>query len=885
MTIAPRIPLRTNASSDYAAGKGSLRTAIFRVLKFDFAANTAMRDLDARLSGSEAVHHLDALENALLEDAAALVVWGSQQGITYSLFYLLGLASATDFAMVPSYFPLTQSLSSIVAQIQVRMWRSIVLVIPDAHVAAACRCAANLWRRHRVSVRLVSHADETSCNATPWRDFSRAASGQARRGAAASSRARDGRQFIVRRNASGMVELTVWQHTVLNQHARRRVASLLGYRVLPTLHVTPISSADSIVLHAGNLLCGFPICSQQHGFASLSQGDRAALSRGGGFDLMANPAQWRWVEEDDRLRRATRALLASGAISVGSHAREQPTLRSVHACFAGGGAVTSKLMARLRRLGCANPLAIWGASEVGTVGRSNDGLTYALLSSVQEWKVVPFGPYGGGGNGGSGQLPVSGQPPSVVGELWLRTDATARHADPSADWRYTPDGFFRTRNIVRVVDAGSGASSGSSGGSDQGRSGSSGGSSGGGGSRSSSGGGGSSSGGGGSSKSQTAGAPGLRATSSPLRSVLSAWSRAQVPQRTKTHYIMDRYGRPSLLSVAEQRPQRPSPRQQPPRVMQLDKTTRVFRLPSNAWVATGALERQIEAKRAVSLAAVLLDRQASSYDSSVAVVVWPSDEGRALEEAALRREVVAALAQPAAIDFGGGSGALVKLGRMVRADEAWESRPRAKFQAVLSSYFLGEGGQAAASRVVAAVLHEQAQHMRVEMSAVLRENAVPQAAAAFAIDSILACSSGACLVRSADGTVREPERSLEPYSPHVPLPARLARFDSEPWQLYDLHSSMSAASERPSADDVLHAIRVLHARRERLGEVLPAVSPSLGLLQMLGSRVLLRLHCANSIAVQAPTLLAEGWASAGSRAVHERVLRVCRAEWFADTST
>ena len=34
----------------------------------------------------------------------------------------------------------------------------------------------------------------------------------------------------------------------------------------------------------------------------------------------------------------------------------------------------------------------------------------------------------------------------------------------------------------------------------------------------------------------------------------------------------------------------------------------------------------------------------------------------------------------------------------------------AKFQAVLSSYFLGDGGQAAASRVVAAGLHAQAQH-------------------------------------------------------------------------------------------------------------------------------------------------------------------------------
>ena len=51
------------------------------------------------------------------------------------------------------------------------------------------------------------------------------------------------------------------------------------------------------------------------------------------------------------------------------------------------------------------------------------------------------------------------------------------------------------------------------------------------------------------------------------------------------------------------------------------------------------------------------------------------------------------------------------------------------------------------------------------------------AAANFAIDAILACvphaAGSACLTRRADGTLREPERRLQPYDPGAALEERL----------------------------------------------------------------------------------------------------------------
>ena len=86
-----------------------------------------------------------------------------------------------------------------------------------------------------------------------------------------------------------------------------------------------------------------------------------------------------------------------------------------------------------------------------------------------------------------------------------------------------------------------------------------------------------------------------------------------------------------------------------------------------------------------------------------------------------------------------------------------------------------------------------------------------------------------------------------------------------------------------TARETIHALHVLRAAKERLVDVLPAVWPSLGILQPLGIRFRLRLECAIAIAMKAPALLE---VERRSGVVYPAVMRVCRPEWFgAETSS
>ena len=119
------------------------------------------------------------------------------------------------------------------------------------------------------------------------------------------------------------------------------------------------------------------------------------------------------------------------------------------------------------------------------------------------------------------------------------------------------------------------------------------------------------------------------------------------------------------------------------------------------------------------------------------------------------------------------------------------------------------------------------------------------------------------------------------HDPGASLASRLARFDSEPWHLWDLReaclewpSMPHCGPSAPSADELARAIRVLHAERARLVDILPAVVPSLGLLQQCDIRFQQRLSCAFAIP---PSLLAERRAPS----TYEGVMRACRPQWFS----
>jgi len=75
------------------------------------------------------------------------------------------------------------------------------------------------------------------------------------------------------------------------------------------------------------------------------------------------------------------------------------------------------------------------------------------------------------------------------------------------------------------------------------------------------------------------------------------------------------------------------------------------------------------------------------------------------------------------------------------------------------------------------------------------------------------------------------------------------------------------------------AIKLLHACRHRLFDVLPSVWPSLGLLQQLDMRFRRRLECAHAVAHTKLSLLA---ADKRAQDVYEGVMRACRPEWFMD---
>jgi hypothetical protein len=297
----------------------------------------------------------------------------------------------------------------------------------------------------------------------------------------------------------------------------------------------------------------------------------------------------------------------------------------------------------------------------------------------------------------------------------------------------------------------------------------------------------------------------------------------------------------------------------------VDKVTAPFQLRSGRWVAAGRIARAIAGDQSVFANAAVFGSEAT--DSPVALV-WPASEYAGASKRALLRLVHSQLRRsnrtiehwerPAAV---------------VVADERWEFAPRAKVRAQLVARF-GSALNAALPGTVPEALPAVniAAERTARLAATLRRamSGVLSGRGMGVIDALLACVDGGCLLRNANGTLRDPELRAAPYDPSAPLAARRRRFDDEPWHLWDMRLE---ESQKERSDALLR----LHAARDRLVDVLPPMLPSLGALHKFGIRFQLRLACAAAVAARRPALLSGG----SSAEVYADVMATCRPEWGA----
>ena len=756
------------------------------------------------LTGAAVAAQMHALETVLPFDST-LIVWGSMQGNQYTLLYLAGVISPVDMVLLPSYLSLEPAVRSVVRQLNTS---SLSLVVPAAHLHAACR-VVRAHERSGIRVRLVSLGAATSCNATAWDEMVGPLTAPRNTSVPPSTaRRRPARQFVARRDVHGLPELTVWEEHQLGSYARQQ-ASYCAQHQIGGLHVTPVSSPDAAPFILGGLVCGFPIVAMPRGFSRLGA-HVDALS--GPYEIVANPAQWRWVEEAYRLHAFAHARVKRLCAGSVPQLAPRPLVRPAHACMCGGGAVEPRLVEIFRKeLSCRSVLVLWGSMELGSIGASFDGGETFTLADPIRWDVRPIGPYGQRHGQRRAWSSSSSAVGGAVGELWLETRTQARHADGVSYAGRVEDGLVRTRNVVLVL---------------------------------------------------------LNRSGVPARNI-PATRRVQV----------------------------------------LDKTTALFRMAAagkhtGSWVPTGLLERRVESAGTVLRAAIFSASDAtdgggvggtSPSSAALVCVVWPTDRSQAHDAATFQRWVEAAVTEAVKSDGWPVPSFTRPPIHVVVAGEPWEYRPRAKLQAMLREYFLGAGGEPVSARHAAAGLMHHARLLRAKMHEVAA-GAVTAGATGIVDDalirilcrSLLAClADGACFQRNHDGSLREPERRLTAYDPDASLSARLARFDDVPWQLWDGREACATqapaahnwecetTSAPPSAIQLAAAIRMLSASRELLLDVIPAVMPSLGLLQPLGMRFRLRLECAAAVATQAPELLGQRSAD-----VYVSVLRICRPEWF-----
>eukprot|EP01052_Picozoa_sp_SAG31_P022220 SAG31_NODE_1756_length_7343_cov_2.790309_5_plen_1157_part_00 len=141
----------------------------------------------------------------------------------------------------------------------------------------------------------------------------------------------------------------------------------------------------------------------------------------------------------------------------------------------------------------------------------------------------------------------------------------------------------------------------------------------------------------------------------------------------------------------------------------------------------------------------------------------------------------------------------------------------------------------------------------------------------FVLDAIMACNAvrrdnnavtpagldTGCMLRSANGILREPSLRPTVYRIESSISERRNRFDAIPWHLWDLPRTVNFHGQHTtlSASDIADGIEQLYRRKDDIAASIPLYLPSLGLLHEFGSRFRDRLTNAYRLSIVAPHVL------------------------------
>ena len=321
----------------------------------------------------------------------------------------------------------------------------------------------------------------------------------------------------------------------------------------------------------------------------------------------------------------------------------------------------------------------------------------------------------------------------------------------------------------------------------------------------------------------------------------------------------------------------------------IDKTTCPFQLKNRKWIRTGIVERAIEGGQTVFLNSVIFG---SMNSNDIIAVVWLSTEANIKyrdddENNSMLLQYLRNILKDQVYDY-----EIPKY--VIKSDEPWEYRPRAKIRKVLQlkfgslvnkiipktvdSIYAGNVNLAVEKNI------QFTKRIKNEIRLLLGDGSCQDNVRINICNILLGCFTDkdgdkSCMIRTKSGLLREPSLRHIPYKPDetMSLADRLNRYDNEPWHYWDLQEERS--------DNILDVqkftkfLLTLRNNKERIEEVLPLILPSLGLLIPYGIRFRMRLDCLIRIATVKPTLLSQ---KKMTKALYVNVLKICRHEWFED---
>ena len=325
------------------------------------------------------------------------------------------------------------------------------------------------------------------------------------------------------------------------------------------------------------------------------------------------------------------------------------------------------------------------------------------------------------------------------------------------------------------------------------------------------------------------------------------------------------------------------------KISMIDKTTCPFQLKNRKWIRTGIVERAIEGGQTVFLNSVIFG---SMNSNDIIAVVWLSTEANIKyrdddENNSMLLQYLRNILKDQVYDY-----EIPKY--VIKSDEPWEYRPRAKIRKVLQlkfgslvnkiipktvdSIYAGNVNLAVEKNI------QFTKRIKNEIRLLLGDGSCQDNIRINICNILLGCFTDkdgdkSCMIRTKSGLLREPSLRHIPYKPDetMSLADRLNRYDNEPWHYWDLQEERS--------DNILDVqkftkfLLTLRNNKERIEEVLPLILPSLGLLIPYGIRFRMRLDCLIRIATVKPTLLSQ---KKMTKALYVNVLKICRHEWFED---